>query len=404
MHEACMQEVRLPGAPCRSGQRQPRIMHIAQVVGEPDTAVHHVLDQFGVYLKSATFSADVKPLLKEVCARVFGGAHGLVDMLVAHFPSSKDGTARKVCALRATRFGVQGFGRAPTLKEVSARALAAHTAWQTCWCPSSPPPRQYRPQGAPVCLPACMLCEQAASRMVDILVSHFPSKDGTACKVCHCVHSLVQQTGCCAYALASCLWACQQPPRGCCTPPRGGGTLHCRWDTAQSVLPDQAWDWPARQCQGCKTCCSCRKAASWSPGPSHRPQLVRLASHPVRLGRLQPACAPSVGTAGWAGPARRCGPDAAAASNNPPSLQAAHSCRQPLSRAPVGGPHLHGPPGRGLPGGRVDEGVQPARPPGGARHQALPQAGAPPGHNPGNIPPRTLDPGFCCPLRAQLGP
>ena len=67
-----------------------------QVVGEPDTAVQHVLDEFGVFLKNAVFSADVKPLLKEVCARVFGGASGLVDMMVSHFPSSRDGTPRKV--------------------------------------------------------------------------------------------------------------------------------------------------------------------------------------------------------------------------------------------------------------------------------------------------------------------
>ena len=69
---------------------------VLQVVGEPDTAVQHVLDEFGVYLKSSTFSADVKPLLKEVCSRVFGGASGLVDLMTAHFPSSRDATAHKV--------------------------------------------------------------------------------------------------------------------------------------------------------------------------------------------------------------------------------------------------------------------------------------------------------------------
>ena len=52
-----------------------KVSNAVQVVGEPDTAVQHVLDEFGVYLKNATFSADVKPLLKEVCARVFGSAH-----------------------------------------------------------------------------------------------------------------------------------------------------------------------------------------------------------------------------------------------------------------------------------------------------------------------------------------
>lgn len=68
----------------------------AQIVGEPDNAVKHVLDEFGVYMKSSSFSADVKVLLKEACTQVFGTATGLVDMLVAHIPSSKAGSTTKV--------------------------------------------------------------------------------------------------------------------------------------------------------------------------------------------------------------------------------------------------------------------------------------------------------------------
>lgn len=68
----------------------------AQIIGEPDTAVKGVLDEFGVYLKSSSFGADVKVLLKEACEQVFGTATGLVDMIVAHVPSSKAGSATKV--------------------------------------------------------------------------------------------------------------------------------------------------------------------------------------------------------------------------------------------------------------------------------------------------------------------
>ena len=71
-------------------------VNLAQIVGEPDTAVKHVLDEFGVFLKSSSFGSDVKVLLKEACEQVFGTATGLVDMMVAHFPSSKAGSAVKV--------------------------------------------------------------------------------------------------------------------------------------------------------------------------------------------------------------------------------------------------------------------------------------------------------------------
>ena len=75
---------------------QPSPLGAAQIVGEPDSAVKGVLDEFGVFLKSISYGADVRVLLKEACAQVFGTATGLVDMLVAHSPSSKAGSATKV--------------------------------------------------------------------------------------------------------------------------------------------------------------------------------------------------------------------------------------------------------------------------------------------------------------------
>ena len=55
-----------------------------------------MLDEFGVYLKPSIYGKDVKPFLKDACSQIFGSATGLVDMMVAHIPSSKAGNATKV--------------------------------------------------------------------------------------------------------------------------------------------------------------------------------------------------------------------------------------------------------------------------------------------------------------------
>ncbi len=59
-------------------------------------SVKGMLEEFGVYLKPGAFKQDVKPLLKDSCTAVFGSATGLTDMLVAHLPLSRVGTATKV--------------------------------------------------------------------------------------------------------------------------------------------------------------------------------------------------------------------------------------------------------------------------------------------------------------------
>lgn len=59
------------------------------MIGEHPKSIEKVLAEFGVYLKASSYSQDVKPLLKEVCSKVFGNATGIVDMLVKHVPSSK---------------------------------------------------------------------------------------------------------------------------------------------------------------------------------------------------------------------------------------------------------------------------------------------------------------------------
>lgn len=79
---------------------EPLYKLTSTVVGEHPKTIERVLgEEFGVYLKSSAYSQDVKPLLKEVCSRVFGASSGLVDMLVQHIPSSKVATASKVARL-----------------------------------------------------------------------------------------------------------------------------------------------------------------------------------------------------------------------------------------------------------------------------------------------------------------
>eukprot|EP00877_Chromochloris_zofingiensis_P014926 jgi/Chrzof1/9688/Cz04g12070.t1 len=87
-----------PGAE-RSFQKfilEPLYKITSQVIGEHPKSIEKVLAEFGVYLKASSYSQDVKPLLKEVCSKVFGNATGIVDMLVKHVPSSKQATVSKV--------------------------------------------------------------------------------------------------------------------------------------------------------------------------------------------------------------------------------------------------------------------------------------------------------------------
>ena len=74
----------------------PRVQIPTQVVGEHESSLKQALSEFGVYLKPSSYGQDVKPLMKECCRSIFGNSAGLVDMMVQHFPSSKEGNASKV--------------------------------------------------------------------------------------------------------------------------------------------------------------------------------------------------------------------------------------------------------------------------------------------------------------------
>jgi len=74
---------------------QPLYKIYSIVIGEEQGKIQEVLDEFGVHVKPSTFSLDVKPLLKEVCCAIFGGAGGIVTMLCKFVPTSLEGTRRK---------------------------------------------------------------------------------------------------------------------------------------------------------------------------------------------------------------------------------------------------------------------------------------------------------------------
>ncbi|KAF8072579.1 hypothetical protein HT031_000239 [Scenedesmus sp. PABB004] len=79
---------------------EPLYKLTSAVIGEHPKTIERLLgEEFGIHLKSSAYGQDVRPLLKEVCARVFGPASGLVDMLVAHVPSAKAATPGKVARL-----------------------------------------------------------------------------------------------------------------------------------------------------------------------------------------------------------------------------------------------------------------------------------------------------------------
>ncbi|KAG2486973.1 hypothetical protein HYH03_014346 [Edaphochlamys debaryana] len=77
---------------------EPLYKVYSAVIGEHPKTVEGLLAGLGVYLRTATYNLDTKPLLKEVCTSVLGSCAGVVDMLVQHVPTSRTATASKVGA------------------------------------------------------------------------------------------------------------------------------------------------------------------------------------------------------------------------------------------------------------------------------------------------------------------
>ena len=54
----------------------------------------------GVYLSKEEMKLNIRPLLRLVCQRFFGGHHGFVDMCVRQVPSPIQNAAHKVCVCK----------------------------------------------------------------------------------------------------------------------------------------------------------------------------------------------------------------------------------------------------------------------------------------------------------------
>eukprot|EP01100_Stratorugosa_tubuloviscum_P009783 TRINITY_DN4118_c0_g1_i2.p1 TRINITY_DN4118_c0_g1~~TRINITY_DN4118_c0_g1_i2.p1 ORF type:complete len:981 (-),score=453.57 TRINITY_DN4118_c0_g1_i2:109-3051(-) len=75
---------------------EPLYKIYAQVMGEDDTKLQIVLAELGIKLKKEQLKLDTAPLLKLVLSTFFGTASGLIDMIIQHLPTPKEGVAKKI--------------------------------------------------------------------------------------------------------------------------------------------------------------------------------------------------------------------------------------------------------------------------------------------------------------------
>ncbi|TIC27938.1 P-loop containing nucleoside triphosphate hydrolase protein [Wallemia mellicola] len=87
------------GSPVRSFVHfvlEPLYKIYTQVIGEDVNDLAQTLAGLGISLKPSAYKMDTRPLLKLCLEQFFGPSTGLVDMLIEHIPSAKDGNATKV--------------------------------------------------------------------------------------------------------------------------------------------------------------------------------------------------------------------------------------------------------------------------------------------------------------------
>lgn len=77
---------------------EPLYKIFALCVGEHPKSVARALAGLGVRLPPSAYKQDVRPLLRDACAAVFGDMSSLVDMLVEHVPPTDAGARAKVAA------------------------------------------------------------------------------------------------------------------------------------------------------------------------------------------------------------------------------------------------------------------------------------------------------------------
>ncbi|KAK5723942.1 hypothetical protein LTR17_013784 [Elasticomyces elasticus] len=66
----------------------------SHTLSESPEELRKTLAGLGIQLKPSQLRANAKDLLREVCGQFFGGAEGMVDMLVSHIPSPVEGAGR----------------------------------------------------------------------------------------------------------------------------------------------------------------------------------------------------------------------------------------------------------------------------------------------------------------------
>ena len=68
----------------------------SHTISEAPEDLRETLAALGIHLKPSQYRTDAKDLLKRVCEQFFGGAEGLVDMVVNHIPSPAEGAKKKL--------------------------------------------------------------------------------------------------------------------------------------------------------------------------------------------------------------------------------------------------------------------------------------------------------------------
>ncbi|MCO5613945.1 hypothetical protein L7F22_068225 [Adiantum nelumboides] len=75
---------------------EPLYKIYTQVLSSDTDKLRKTLASLGIHLKPAAYKIDVRPLLKLVLKHFFGDSAGLVDLIVNHIPSPKEGAQKKV--------------------------------------------------------------------------------------------------------------------------------------------------------------------------------------------------------------------------------------------------------------------------------------------------------------------
>ncbi len=66
------------------------------MVGDVDSTLPGVLDELGIRLTKTELKLNIRPLLRLVCARLFGEFKGFTDMIIQHIPSPVANARNKI--------------------------------------------------------------------------------------------------------------------------------------------------------------------------------------------------------------------------------------------------------------------------------------------------------------------